>query len=60
MKRQRTLFETCGTEKIPRTTGNDAAIMIDSDISSTGIDGSTGTAESHVQELNDSESTSGK
>ena len=42
MKRQRTLFETYGTEKVPRTTGSDAAIMIDSDISSTGIDGITG------------------
>ena len=57
MKRQRTLFETYGTA---RTAGSDAAIMIDSDISSTGIDGSTGTADSHVQELNNSESTSGK
>ena len=53
-----TLFESCGTEKVPRLiTGSDAAIMIDSGISSTG---SAGTAESHVQEIIDSVSTSGK
>ena len=56
-----TLFETCGTEKLHKLiTGSDAAIMIDSGSSSSGIDGSAGTAGSHVQELNDSESTSGK